>query len=295
MMMITSQSQLTGNGSSFADQRKRIDETVAIVQGLFNEIRITRRVPLAEIRNLVIPNIRECAGNMPLVDLFASLQSNNDYLYRHSVAVGALSLLLGKWLGMPEAEQLQLTTAAFLHDIGKTMLPVELLKKPDKLSEDEFTTMKRHTLIGYEMMKKTVGTTHRQALVALQHHERMNGMGYPFGMIGDQIDMFSRIVAVADTFHAMMSKTEYRNPSPMYEVLTEMENQAYGSFDPTIVGILIRKFMQALIGYEVVLTDGSKGKIVMINPHHTTRPLVQIGGEFLDLSKHFSIQIEQVE
>src|SRR5690606_28020956 len=97
---------------------------------------------------------------------------------------------------------------------------------PGKLTDEEYAIMKKHTIYGYEILNDTVGISHRQALVALQHHERMNGSGYPMGIKRDNIDLFSRIVAVADIFHAMTSNRVYRTHSPFYEVLTEMEERS---------------------------------------------------------------------
>lgn len=271
-----------------------LDEAVAVVKGVFERIRVTRQIPLAELRTKVIPVIRHSAERLHLFQLFTLLQAKRDYLYRHSVAVGALSLLIGRWLRLPEAELLQLTTAAVLHDIGKTQIPLDLLDKPGPLTEDEFETMRRHTLIGFEMIRRTVGTTQRQASVALQHHERIDGSGYPFGLKSEKLDLFGRIVAVADVFHAMTSKTVYRDPSPLYEVLKQLEGGAYRTFDPAVATVLIQKFMQALIGYEVMLTDGTRARIVLLHPHHQTRPLVQAGERFIDLSKAYSVHIERV-
>lgn len=92
-------------------------------------------------------------------------------------------------------------------------IPLEILNKPGRLTDEEYAIMKKHTIWGYELIKETVGTTKRQALVALQHHERMDGSGYPFGLQRAQIDPFSRIVAGADVFHAMSSRRVYRHPS----------------------------------------------------------------------------------
>lgn len=274
--------------------RQSIDTAVGVMSGVFEQARLSRQIPLAVLRVQVLPLIRQSVERLQLFQLLAALQAKQDYLYWHSVAVGSISMLIGKWMNLPEAEVLQLTTAALLHDIGKTQISTDLLNKPDYLNKEEFETMKRHTLIGFEMIKKTVGTTLRQANVALQHHERIDGSGYPFGLKSDAIDPFSKIVAVADTLHAMTSRTLYSNPSPLYEVLKQMESGAYGTFDPAVVSVLIRKFMQALIGYEVMLTDGAKGKIVLINPHNQTRPLVQTERRFIDLSQDYSIHIEQV-
>ncbi|GAA3400452.1 HD-GYP domain-containing protein [Paenibacillus hodogayensis] len=271
-----------------------IDEAAGVVHDVFEQARVSRQIPLAQLRMRVLPLIRESVDRLHLFQLLAALHDKQDYLSRHSVGVGAISMLLGKWIGLPETELLQLTTAAILHDIGKTQIPAELLNKPGRLDDDEFDTMKRHTVIGFEMIRKTVGTTERQAKVALQHHERIDGSGYPLGLKCEQIDPFSRIVAVADVFHAMTSRTVYRNPSPVYAVLKQVEGGAFGAFDPAVVSVLLHKFMQALIGYEVMLTDGTKAKIVLIHPHRQTRPLVQADDTFIDLSQNYALDIEQI-
>lgn len=95
-----------------------IEEAVGIVREAFEQMRLSKRIPLADIRSRVIPLIRTSTGKLHLFQLLAMLQAKDDYLYRHSVAVGAISMLLGKWLELSEAELLQLTTAAILHDAG---------------------------------------------------------------------------------------------------------------------------------------------------------------------------------
>lgn len=154
--------------------------------------------------------------------------------------------------------------------------------------------MKKHTTFGYEMIRDTVGTNHTQALVALQHHERMDGSGYPFGVLGNRITDFSKIVAVADVFHAMTSDRFYRKAAPLYEVLLQMEESVFGKLDPYICRVFINKLMQSMLGNEVELTDGRKGKIVMILATDPLRPLVNIDEDFIDLSKHRSLGIVRV-
>jgi len=272
-----------------------INEAVLEVGHLFEEVRETRQISLSNFRKNVIPIIQDAAtqGN-PLFTLFASLQSKDDYTYRHNVAVGAISNLIGNWMGLERNELLQLTTAALLHDVGKMLIPSEILIKPEKLTPEEFSVMKSHTVLGYELLKKTVGVTHRQALVALQHHERMDGSGYPFGIKKEKIDLFSRIVSVADVFHAMTSKRTYRDPSPFYEVLFQIRNDAFGILDPAITKLFIEKIMNSLIGHSVELTDGSEGIILMINANEPIRPLIRISDRYLDLSKELQIHIKQI-
>src|SRR5690606_8804600 len=146
--------------------------------------------------------------------------------------------------------------------------------------------LKTHTILGYERLRETVGLTHRQALVALQHHERLDGSGYPFGLKHDKIDLFSRIVAVADVFHAMCSTRLHRQPLSFHEVLYQMKNDSFGALDPVIVKRFIEKLMEAFIGQSVHLTSGEEGTLLMVHPHDPLRPLIRTKGGFLDLSRN---------
>lgn len=168
------------------------------------------------------------------------------------------------------------------------------MNKPGKLTDEEFEEMKKHTIYGYEILKETVGVTERQALVALQHHERIDGSGYPMGLFKDEIDLFSRIVGVADVFHAMSSNRVYQNQHPFYKILTEMKRDMFRGLDPEITILFIEKTMNALIGNTVILTDGRRGKILMVHKNEPIQPLVGIGDEFIDLRKEPSLRIEQV-
>lgn len=224
-----------------------IDESVMQIQHLFDEVRYSQKVPMLEIRKHIIPIVLESTENPDLFGLFASLQAKDDYLYRHNIAVGIIATLIGKWLNLEKNELLQLTTAATLHDIGKMRIPIDILNKPGELTPEEIEVMKKHTIYGYEMIRETVGTGFRQALVALQHHERLDGSGYPFGMYNDKIDLFGRIVAVADVFHAMTSRKAYHEPSTFYETLHEMNRDSVGRLDPNIMQRFIERIMQGLV------------------------------------------------
>jgi len=276
------------------NMKRTVDESVHRATAYFDEIRMTRKIPIADIRNDVLPIVHEACRESTLYDLFTSLQAKDDYTYRHNIAVGTFSGLLGGWLGLERQMLLQLTTAALLHDVGKMLVPEEILNKPGKLSHEEFIEMKNHTVYGYNLLKETTGINHRQALVALQHHERMDGSGYPNGITGEQIDLFSRIVAVADVFHAMTSSRVYRTASPFFEVLTQMQKDTYGVLDPKITQIFIKKLMNTMIGQQVTLTDGRQGLILMVNSSDPIRPLIGLDDGYLDLSKDFTVHISQI-
>lgn len=167
-------------------------------------------------------------------------------------------------------------------------LPESILNKPSRLTKEKFELMKKHTVFGYEIIKNIPGTNKRQVLVALQHHERMDGSGYPFGIQKEKIDLFSRIVSVADVFHVMTSKRIYRDPSPFYKVLQQMRNDTFGVLDP------LKHIMESLIGNTVLMTDGRKGTIIMIHGHDPTHPVVKIDEDYYDLSKRTDLHIKQI-
>ncbi|WP_277547229.1 MULTISPECIES: HD-GYP domain-containing protein [unclassified Paenibacillus] len=273
-----------------------VDECTVAMESIFEQLRYnkSKRLPMIELRNEVIPFIQQVSEKNDFYGILAALQPKDDYTYRHNVAVGILSTLLGKWLKLKPEELGMLTIAATLHDIGKIMIPSEILTKTGPLDEEETALMKKHTTYGYEMIRDTVGTNHMQALVALQHHERMDGSGYPFGVLGHRITDFSKIVAVADIFHAMTSERLYRPAAPLYEVLRQMEDDVFGKLDPYICRVFINKLMQSMLGNDVVLTDGRTGKIILILAHDPLRPLVNIGEDFVDLSRQRDLGIVRV-
>jgi len=273
---------------------EEIHHSVQRITEYFDSIRLTRKVPLADIRENIIPALYETSRSATLYQLFMAMQARDDYTYRHNLAVSMFSNLLGGWLGMDKQELAQLTTAALLHDVGKMLVPDYILNHPGKLTPEQFDEVKKHTVYGYEILKSTTGVTHRQAMVALQHHERLDGSGYPYGLTASKIDLFSRIVSVVDVFHAMTSKRVYRDASPFYEVLLQINKDAYGRLDPRIANLFIRKIMATLIGQQVMLTDGRMGVIVMVPEHDPTRPLVQVDGQYIDLAKELSVHIRQI-
>lgn len=271
-----------------------LEESVSTIQNIFRDIRQTGQIPILDIRNEVMPAIVQSTEQVQVFPLLVSMQAKDDYTYRHNIAVGAISSMLGKWIGLPENEIAVLTVGAILHDVGKMRVPEDILNKTDKLTDEEFEIMKKHTIFGYEMIKSNVGISHRSALIALQHHEREDGSGYPLQIKSSQIDYLSKIVAISDVFHALTSNRVYRNASPFYEILRQMYTGSLGNFDNGILLTFTRRLMNALVGSEVELTDGRTGKVLLINPSDPTRPLIQSAGDFIDLSKEIHLHMEQI-
>ncbi len=274
--------------------RELTKQTVDHSIGLFQSIAQTNKIPVMEFKNTVVQDVQLIADSPDIFRLFEAVKAKDDYTHQHNIGVGVLSSLIGKWLNLEEVELSSLTLAATLHDVGKVKVPIEILNKPGKLTAEEFQLIKQHTVLGYEMLKNTVGVSHRIALVALQHHEKEDGTGYPLGLKKDQIDLFGKIVAVADIFHAMSSERPYHKPIPFYDIVSQMRDDKFGKLDPYIVSIFIENITRNLVGKQVVLTDDRQGEVVYLNPQNDMSPLVRIDNEFIDLGAESQLYIKEV-
>ncbi|OPH52984.1 phosphohydrolase [Paenibacillus ferrarius] len=271
-----------------------MQQTVKQAKQLFQGIQTGRKIPVHQFREEIIPAVQQMTENPNIFELFEAVRAKDDYTHQHNIGVGVLSTLIGKWMNLSSAELATLSLAATLHDVGKVKIPLEILNKPGKLTKEEYTVIKQHTVFGYEMLRDTVGVGHRVASVAIQHHEREDGRGYPFGLKRDQIDVYSKIVAIADIFHAMSSKRPYHEPMPFYEIIKQMREGTFGEFEPEIISVFLSNITAHLIGNDVLLSDGRRGEVIYLNPHDIGSPLVKVGNAFVDLSKERNIQIQSI-
>lgn len=227
---------------------------------------------------------------------FGEVQALDNYTYKHNIAVGVISTLLGKWMGLSQEELDILTLGAILHDIGKMRIPMDILNKPGKLTRDEYEDMKKHTTYGYEILCATEGLSPRTALIALQHHERENGQGYPQQLQPEEVDPLSKIVAVADVFHAMTSKRVYHEASPFFQVMKEIHGDVYGRLDAHITFTFLQQWMLHTIGKKALLSNGEIGTILMVPASNPLQPLIQLDqDQYIDLQKHSHIELIDIK
>jgi HD-GYP domain-containing protein (c-di-GMP phosphodiesterase class II) len=262
---------------------------------LFQSIRLNRKIPVLEFKNTILPVIDQIADDPNIFRLLKAVRAKDEYTHHHNIGVSVIATLIGKWLKMEKTELAALSLAGLLHDVGNVRIPLEMLNNEDKFREDEFEFFKQHTVYGYEMLKDTVGISNRVALTALQHHEREDGSGYPLGLNKDQVEPFSKIIAVADVFHAMYSNRPHQEPVPLSQIIKELQIEGFGKLDPRIVSIFIKNITNKLIGKQVLLTDGQRGNIVYMNPFEEGKPLIQLSNnKFVDLSRYRMLQIKEI-
>ncbi len=175
--------------------------------------------------------------------LEATVKLRDLYTAGHQERVAALVCAIGRELGLPEAEVEGLRITALVHDLGKTVVPMEILSKPGKLQQSEMVIVQGHVLAGYNVLKG-IEFPWPVAATVLQHHERLDGSGYPHGLTGEEISLWARILAVADVVEAMSSHRPYRPARGLEAALAEIEAGKGARYDPAVVNACLAVFRQ---------------------------------------------------
>lgn len=179
--------------------------------------------------------VSEVIGAVEQVSHLNQLRVFDDYDYSHGVNVAILSVMLGHSLKIKISLLHEMALGALLHDIGKTRIPKQVLYKPGRLSEKEYELVKLHAPLGYKIVKDELGLDENVARIALEHQEKFDGTGYPKGLSGDNIHVFSQIVGVCDVYDALVSTKVYSNSKPSQDAIKIMLNYGSKWFNPRIL------------------------------------------------------------
>ncbi|MCY6372087.1 HD-GYP domain-containing protein [Clostridium ganghwense] len=204
------------------------------------------------------------------------IKSMDNYTYQHCVNVSVLSLVLGIQLQLKKSELLDLCIGALLHDIGKVLTPKEIINKEGPLTDEEFEIIKEHTTKGYEYLKGSLDISSTARVIVLQHHEKVNGTGYPEGRTEDRISRFSRIVAIADVYDALTSDRPYRRALSPNEAVEYILGNGQTQFDYEMVKAFAAVIIPYPEGSLVKLSTNDIGLIEKIYPFFPLRPKIKI-------------------
>jgi putative nucleotidyltransferase with HDIG domain len=231
---------------------------------------------MKSVVGLVGKFIRELKQSDDVLNLLADIYTYDDYLYSHSVNVTLYALALGMELKLSEENLEILGVGALLHDVGKVLVPSDILNKEGKLTVEEFEEIKKHSAYGFELLRKVSTLSLLAAHCAYQHHERLDGSGYPRGLKGGDIHLFGKILAIADVYDAVTSHRVYRRAMLPHQGLEILYGGAGTLFDKKMVESFRKAVAVYPVGLGVVLNDGRRGVVSRQNQGMSDRPFVMI-------------------
>ncbi|PZD96639.1 HD-GYP domain-containing protein [Paenibacillus sambharensis] len=250
-------------------------------------------LPILELRNQ-LEQLLKNSSEYNVLAFRPTVAEDNDYMFHNSALSALTSYQLAQWCQFPQRDWMPIAMAGLFHDIGNIRIDRTILYKPTELTREEAEEMRRHTLHGYNLLKNVPAINEGVKLTALQHHEKIDGSGYPLAIGGDSIHPYARIVAIADIFHAMTLKRSYRQSSSPYQVLEQLQVESFGKLDPSYVRTFIEKATQFHNGMVVQLSDGRTGEIIFSDRQHPTRPWVSVNGQIVNLTIERNLHIHSI-
>jgi len=262
------------NLPEIVSERTRL-ETVKTVREAFRALETNRNINTRAIRSAVDSILDEILSNTDILVQLSDIRSYDDYNFYHSVNVCILSLMTGVSLGMNMLQLRDLGVGALLHDVGKIKVPESILNKPGPLTPAEFEEVKKHTVYGFDILRQYPDISLLSSHVAFQHHERVDGSGYPRGLKENEIHEYARIVAVTDVYDALLADRVYRKGLIPYQAIQIITRGAYTSFDPRIVGAFLENIAIYPVGSVVQLNTGDIGIVVDVNKKSQHKPVIR--------------------
>jgi len=267
--------------AGFQDEVRRASKIVAqarpAMKNLFRDVRLGKAIDTEHCLPLVSDIADSVERNPAAIVSLARLKTSDDYTFMHSVAVCALMVALGKQLGLGEADCREAGLAGLVHDLGKALMPLEVLNKPGALTSEEFAIMKSHPEAGHRMLLEGKGVGPVPLDVCLHHHEKVNGKGYPHGLQGDEISLFAKMGAVCDVYDAITSNRPYKAGWDPAESITKMAQWAKeGHFDEKVFQAFVKSVGIYPVGSLVKLKSGRLAIVVEQGSSSLLKPVVKV-------------------
>lgn len=273
-------------------------KAVQVVKNTFQSFRTTKQINFKQFVEIAATIVEEIMGSGDTLLHLSDIRTYDDYTFSHSVNVCILSVLMGSSKNYDMNRLKDLALGALLHDVGKVLVPIEILNKPGRLTLEEFSVVKNHAELGFELLRKQQDQVPLLAChVAYQHQEKFDGSGYPRQLKGDQIHEYARIAAIADVYDALTSDRPYRKgllPHEAYEIMMASGNT---HFEMDLLQKFFNKIAIYPLGSIVRLNTGDIGIVTDVIPDLPTRPKVQIitnrSGEVIKKLKEINL-VEQL-
>jgi putative nucleotidyltransferase with HDIG domain len=245
-----------------------------VISRILTEVRMGLSVTTTEAREVVSNVVDSVLRNSNALVFLSQLRGRDEYTSRHSISVCALSVAFGHFLGL-EKERLQcLGVGGLLHDIGKMKIPLEVLKKPGKLTAPEYEQIKKHVEYGLIALSEAKDVPEQSLQVVAEHHERSNGSGYPSHLDGTQITLFGAIAAIVDVYDAITTDRTYRKRMTPHEAIRSMFQWGDPDFKKELLQMFIRCMGIYPAGSLVQINHSQVGVVVAANPWHALKPTI---------------------
>ena len=254
--------------------------------------------------NIVDDLLNSILNSEEILTVLTDAYMYDEYLYQHSFQVTLYSIAIAKELGYSYEDIRIIGIGAMLHDVGKLLIPPEIVMKPGRLTEEEYEIMKLHTKYGFDLLRNLHSVSLLVAHCAFQHHERLDGSGYPRGLTNIEIHPYAKIIGVADVFDAVTSNRVYREKMLPSQGMAIIQEGSGTLFVPEIVEALRRSIVHYPNGTTLLLSDGRRGVVCKQNSKVPDRPYVRIFEEEdllvpvtyeIDLTQEQFVSIAKVE
>ncbi|MFL0800082.1 MAG: HD-GYP domain-containing protein [Agarilytica sp.] len=251
-------------------------EARGLVSDVLNNVKMGKAIDVTPVAELAEDINNSILNNPNALQCLSQIREKDKYLLEHSVNVGILMSIFSTYLGFDKPTVKELTTGALLHDIGKIRVPSEVLNKPGALSDDEWVEMKRHVVYGQAVLTKSEGISDIAKSICALHHERLDGSGYPMGLVGDDIQIYGRIAAVVDVYDAVTASRCYHEGMSPFKAMKLLLSLADNHFDRSLVYSFIRCMSVYPVGTVVELDNGRLGVVIESNLETPNKPRLRI-------------------
>ena len=275
--------------------KQSFSENVEGLRSNLNDI-VEKNTPI-DVDNMIGDTMRiiSAQGNtFGVFDMLHNMRDFDDLTYAHSMNVAMICNVFARWLGFDEENVKLATACGMMHDIGKLKIPDSIIKKPGKLTDEEFMAIKSHPIEGYNILKNQKISDHIK-LSALEHHEKCDGTGYPMKLTRDKIDGFAKIVAIADVYDAMTANRVYREGMCPFKVISVFEEEGLQKYEIPYIMKFLENVVNTYIDNRVMLNDGRIGTVRWINKQRLSKPMLEMtDGTFLELGKEPALSIVKI-